>query len=248
MPPWLRVAVVLATVMCALVAVVALAAEEESKIEFIAVHRTLPARVHNQNHHHEEEGEKPKLQWRFNPFNPFQTFVVSKDGHRHKKCGLAAKLASWFPNVFGRPRYFGHRHHHHVEVEKEKEEEKIVGRPFVTFGRHHTWLPFRTENPEHHHHEHGEFHNLGEDKEHQLKRHRKGSWNKIKGFFSDMSDQLVSFIWSPGLSLSLTVILQCHSMLKMSRCDRFCRSCNRKNLFVESCLTAMSPRFAAKFA
>lgn len=213
MAPRLRFAVVLAMAVCALVAVVAVAAEEESKKEFIAIHRTLPTRVHHPrsmvapgpmlNHHHaEEEDEKPKLQWRFNPFNPFQTFVVSKDGHGHghKKCGMAAKLASWFPNVFGRPRYFGHRHPHDVEGE---EEEKVVGRPYATFGRHHSWLPFRSENhhqhqhhdDEHHHHRHhGEHHSLGEGREHQFKRHREGSWNRIKGFFSDMSDQIVSCI------------------------------------------------------
>ena len=209
MAPRLRSAVVLAVAVCALLAVVAVAAEEESQKEFIAIHRTLPGRVHHQNHHHEEEeeDEKPKLRWRFNPFNPFQTFVVSKDGHGHghKKCGMAAKLASWFPNVFGHPRYFGHPHHHHVEEEEEKEEEKVVGWPYPTFGRHRSWSPFGIENHHqhehhddehhHHHHRHGEHHSLGEDREQQFKRHRKGSWNRIKGFFSDMSDQIVSCIF-----------------------------------------------------
>ena len=195
MAPRLRFAVVLAVAVCALLAVVAVAAEEESKKEFIAIHRTLPARVHHQNHHHEEEeDEKPKLQWRFNPFNPFQTFVVSKDGHGHghKKCGMAAKLASWFPNVFGQPRFFGRRHQHHVE-ELKVESEKAY--PRLRPQRSENYHQYQHDDDEHHHHHHGEHHSLGEDREHQLKRHRKGSWNRIKGFFSDMSDQIVSCIF-----------------------------------------------------
>lgn len=117
-----------------------------------------------------------RLQWNFHPFNPFQTFGVRPEGHVHKKCGMAAKLGSWWSNLFAQGR--GHHHDHH------------------DYHHHHH------HHDEEHHREHDHEHRFGRNMEHQH-RHRAsfgwgllvkiGRWfSGIPSFLSDVPAIIVS--------------------------------------------------------
>lgn len=107
---------------CLSLSVIAL--EREDRDGLALFHKVVPSkpiRAESSVHHGFEHGrfhhERPKLQWSFNAFNPFQTFVVSKV-HEDTKHGL---IGRFFSHMFGR------RHHHHHEGEHRHEEHAREG-------------------------------------------------------------------------------------------------------------------------
>lgn len=106
-------------------------------------------------------GDRKRMQWHFNPFNPFQTFGVRREGRGHKKCGMAAKLGSWWSDMFGQ----GQEHHH---------DHDHVHRHY-----HH--------HGEEHHHEHHHEHWFGRGMEHRHRLRASSGWDllsKIGRWFS----------------------------------------------------------------
>jgi hypothetical protein len=70
------------------------------------------------------EGDGERMQWKFQPLNPFQTFGVRREGHGHRKCGMAAKLRSWWSNRFGHHHDHGFHHHHHGEEHRREHDHE----------------------------------------------------------------------------------------------------------------------------
>lgn len=174
---WLCVAALVA-VAC----VMAVTADEEPRAvgEFVAINRHFPrpTRVISGTVPAENaiERDGKRMQWNFNPFIPFQTFGVRREGHAHKKCGMAAKFGSWLFG-HGREHHHDHDHHHHHHHHHDDEEH------------HHE-----------HHHEQDHEHRFGRNMEH---RHRAsfgwgllskiGRWfSGIPSFLSDVPALIVS--------------------------------------------------------
>ncbi|KAG0555374.1 hypothetical protein KC19_12G165100 [Ceratodon purpureus] len=120
----------------AVACLVAVTADQEQELrDYVVVNRHFPSdthfpretgilarvRKHEEIHRVEEDGQR--MQWKFNPWNPFQTFGVRRQGHMHRKCGMAAKLGSWWSTMFGHHRgheeHHHHRHHHEEELRRE---------------------------------------------------------------------------------------------------------------------------------
>jgi hypothetical protein len=128
---WLGVAAVVA-VAC----LVAVTAEEPRAVgEVVAVHRHFPRERRFSVTAKEEvgvhrgeveraEGDGERMQWKFQPLNPFQTFGVRREGHGHRKCGMAAKLRSWWSNRFGHHHDHGFHHHHHGEEHRREHDHE----------------------------------------------------------------------------------------------------------------------------
>ena len=136
MSPWLG----LVAVAC----LVAVTAEEPRAVgDFVAVHRHFPRRTRvfaaaadadaavpeekaigfrgQQVEPVERDGKR--MQWNFNPFNPFQTFGVRREDYGHRKCGMAAKLRSWWPHLFRHHHDHEREHHHHHDEEHRREHD-----------------------------------------------------------------------------------------------------------------------------
>lgn len=130
MATWLGVAAA-ALVVASLMLVTA---QEEPRAvgEFVAVHRHFPRVTHVMKKEQEighAAGDGKRMQWSFNPFNPVQTFGVRREGHGHTKCGMAAKMGSWWSTMFAHHRDHDYELHHDEEHRREHDHKHRFEEP-----------------------------------------------------------------------------------------------------------------------